>query len=891
VTTRITASDDDAEEAVPGSTAGSLAVGDLYNSSSDIELGFDSDKYTGNQYIGLRFPGVAVPKNVYVHRAHVAFVVDAVGDCCNETFEISVKMQKVANAPSFAGKGSSYLHGLYTGNATSGMVTYSPAKDEAVGDAATTADLSALVQEVVGQPGWASGNAMVVLFGGSTGTTEAHSREYESFDGASGSAPALVIEYCPVVTTSCPGGASPGVATARVAALADDVEEAMPGATAGSVAVGELYSTSSDIELGYDKDKYEGKQYVGLRFDGVGVPAGATVQDARIKFWVDAAGSCCDGDLNVTVKMQKAANAAAFAGQSSGYLHNLYTSGATGAEVTYTPQVDTASDVHQPRYTANLKDAVQEVLGVSGWASGNAMAALIAPSAGGSTEANSREYESFDTDPNYAASMYVVYCPSSGTASTTAAVSTTAAPSAATVCPDGSSPSSVTTRITASDDDAEEAVPGSTAGSLAVGDLYNSSSDIELGFDSDKYTGNQYIGLRFPGVAVPKNVYVHRAHVAFVVDAVGDCCNETFEISVKMQKVANAPSFAGKGSSYLHGLYTGNATSGMVTYSPAKDEAVGDAATTADLSALVQEVVGQPGWASGNAMVVLFGGSTGTTEAHSREYESFDGASGSAPALVIEYCPVVTTSCPGGASPGVATARVAALADDVEEAMPGATAGSVAVGELYSTSSDIELGYDKDKYEGKQYVGLRFDGVGVPAGATVQDARIKFWVDAAGSCCDGDLNVTVKMQKAANAAAFAGQSSGYLHNLYTSGATGAEVTYTPQVDTASDVHQPRYTANLKDAVQEVLGVSGWASGNAMAALIAPSAGGSTEANSREYESFDTDPNYAASMYVVYCPSSGTASTTAIGRAAADFAPSLGTAGSALALLLVAVGIF
>jgi len=427
---------------------------------------------------------------------------------------------------------------------------------------------------------------------------------------------------------------------------------------------------------------------------------------------------------------------------------------------------------------------------------------------------------------------------------------------AATKCPDGSTPQKVTTQIAASDDDAEEAVPGSTGGDLAVGSLYSTSSDIELGYDNDKYEGNQYVGLRFPRVAVPMGSLVHRAHVAFVVDAVGDCCNETFDVTVKMQKIANAPSLAGQPAGYLSAMYSGNATSGSVTYAPEVDEAIGDAASTPDLSALVQEVLGQDGWASGNAMLVLFGEATGNSEAHSREYESFDGAGGSAPSLVIEYCPMAVDPCPGGAAPKLAIARVAAAADDVEEAVPGATSGTVAVGELYTSSSDIELGYDKDKYTGNQYVGLRFTGLDMPASADVKSARVKFWVDAAGSCCEGDLSVTVKMQKAADAPAFTGQSSGYLDTLYTTGATAAEVTYTPEVDGAGDVHQPRYTPDLKDLLQEVVGLTQWAPGNAVVALFAPGTAGTAESNSREYESFDADPSMAASLVVEYCPPQG-----------------------------------
>jgi hypothetical protein len=168
--------------------------------------------------------------------------------------------------------------------------------------------------------------------------------------------------------------------------------------------------------------------------------------------------------------------------------------------------------------------------------------------------------------------------------------------SAATPCPGGVTPTTVTALIQAAADDAEESDEAATAGTHAVGQLYETSSDIELGYDNDKYIGNQYVGLRFAQVNVPANSYVHTAHIDFTVDAIGDCCNETFDITVKMQKSANASVFTNQGNAYLRSLWTGVSTTASMTYSPVLDDTVGALVTTPDISHIVQEVVGQADW-------------------------------------------------------------------------------------------------------------------------------------------------------------------------------------------------------------------------------------------------------------------------------------------------------
>jgi hypothetical protein len=77
---------------------------------------------------------------------------------------------------------------------TAAAVAWTPPSWDAVGAAGAaqrTADLSSVVQELVTQPGWATGNAMVFFVTG-TGT-----RTAEPVDGKAAGAPLLHVEYGP----------------------------------------------------------------------------------------------------------------------------------------------------------------------------------------------------------------------------------------------------------------------------------------------------------------------------------------------------------------------------------------------------------------------------------------------------------------------------------------------------------------------------------------------------------------------------------------------------------------------------------------------------------------------------------------------------------------------
>jgi len=169
-------------------------------------------------------------------------------------------------------------------------------------------------------------------------------------------------------------------------------------------------------------------------------------------------------------------------------------------------------------------------------------------------------------------------------------------------------------RIAAGGDDGEEA---------AAGKVYLSSSDLEMVFDTDI----QKIGLRFTNLTIPAGATVTRAYLQFQAD---ETQSEATNLLIQGEAADNAlvlGSVAGNISSRSR-------TSASVSWSPLAWTLVGEAGDRQrppDLAAVVQEIVRRPGWASGNALVLII---TGTGH---RTAEAFEGDASGAPLLHIEY--------------------------------------------------------------------------------------------------------------------------------------------------------------------------------------------------------------------------------------------------------------
>ena len=161
----------------------------------------------------------------------------------------------------------------------------------------------------------------------------------------------------------------------------------------------------------------------------------------------------------------------------------------------------------------------------------------------------------------------------------------------------------VEVRVASSSDDAEES---------ASGVVSLTSSDLELVYTSGS---NQVVGMRFNAVQVPPGASISSAYIQFKVD---EPTSSTAELTIQGQFTGDAPTFTGTDGDISSRLRTTN----TATWNPLPWMTVGETAIdqrSPDITPIIQEIIGHPGWSAGNSLVIIITGS-GT-----RVAESYNG--------------------------------------------------------------------------------------------------------------------------------------------------------------------------------------------------------------------------------------------------------------------------
>jgi SdrD B-like domain len=165
---------------------------------------------------GTRFTGVNIPQGATITSARVIFTantVEGTGDAvvCN----LTIQGEAADNAAAFDGAVNFNITGR-TDVASSVNWTINNAWAKGQSDASTTTpDLSAIIQQIVNRPGWASGNALALAFV-NVGATNGQ-RIFETFEGDPTKVARLEICYAPTITnpsatqTVCQGATSSNI--------------------------------------------------------------------------------------------------------------------------------------------------------------------------------------------------------------------------------------------------------------------------------------------------------------------------------------------------------------------------------------------------------------------------------------------------------------------------------------------------------------------------------------------------------------------------------------------------------------------------------------------------------------------------------------------------------
>ncbi len=189
---------------------------------------------------------------------------------------------------------------------------------------------------------------------------------------------------------------------------------------------------------------------------------------------------------------------------------------------------------------------------------------------------------------------------------------------ASSVSTGASPPVELRVRIAIGGDDVEE--------TLASGSVNAMSTDLELTQDG---TSAQLVGLRFVGIAVPAGATITSAYLQFTTD---EATSGATSLTLRAGLAGNAAPFDGAANRPSARA----TTAASAAWIPAPWPTIGAAGPdqrTPDLAPLLQEVVDQPGWSSGNALVLLVSGSG------RRVAEASESGASTAPELVIVFEP------------------------------------------------------------------------------------------------------------------------------------------------------------------------------------------------------------------------------------------------------------
>ncbi|MFH1861368.1 MAG: LamG-like jellyroll fold domain-containing protein [bacterium] len=172
--------------------------------------------------------------------------------------------------------------------------------------------------------------------------------------------------------------------------------------------------------------------------------------------------------------------------------------------------------------------------------------------------------------------------------------------------------------------------------------------------------------------------------------------------------------------------------------------------------------------------------------------------------------------------------RVSAKEDDAEEKLSG--------GYVDRYSSDLEL--INDGGSTPQEVGMRFNNIAIPYGATISKAYIQFTVDETDS---GTANLVLRGEATDNAATFGSAN----YNITSRPDTVSNVAWSPVAwNTVGESGPAQRTSDLSPVIQELVNRDRWHSGNSLVITV-------TGSGERTAESYDGDSSKAPELVVEY----------------------------------------
>ncbi|MFT5720705.1 MAG: type IV pilus assembly protein PilY1 [Motiliproteus sp.] len=455
--------------------------------SPDLEM-----MYEGNteQVIGLRFRLVDIPQGASISNAYLTF---SVKDHYDGALSASIFGEDTDNAGVFKNK----RNNLTQRSKTSARVDWdiAAANAPAAGQQMQSVDISSIVQEIVNRGGWVANNKMAFIIERISGSSS-DKRQFHSYDSTvnNDQRPQLTIEY----STGSGSGES---------------------------------------------------QTVGLRFNNVGVPQGATITSARLKL---SAGNTNAESASLLFRGELAGHSDLFDANANNLSGRTSTTNSVGWMGT--PAWSDGSTYTSPE----LLTIAQEIVNLPGWCGGNSMTFFVEGNA-------QRIAHAFENDVDKAAKLEISYDIDS------------VAEGACIYQP-------YSYNILADSDDAEQ----------ASSSMQLSSSDLDL--------GENIVGLRYRSIPLAPNTTLSNAYIEFTADAAN---SGSSSLTIQGHLNANPTTFT-TGSNNISNRTPTNAS---VSWAPETWNQAGDTIQSPNIASIINELTAQTGWTSGNAMAFIIEGS------------------------------------------------------------------------------------------------------------------------------------------------------------------------------------------------------------------------------------------------------------------------------------------
>ncbi|MCB9048940.1 MAG: right-handed parallel beta-helix repeat-containing protein [Lewinellaceae bacterium] len=633
---------------------------------------------------------------------------------------------------------------------------------------------------------------------------------------------------------SCSGGTpGPAITCSRVNSSNDDAEEKYTG----TVDLG-----STDLELAYDPNR--GRQVIGMRFNGLNIPQGATILSAHLQFTVDDIQNINPSRLRIFGEN----SIAPLPFTATDY--NLSNRPRTANFVPWAPpEWPTVASFGPDQRTPDIYAIIQELVNRAGYDPANAIVIII-------DGIGSRTAESYDGFPAQAPQLCVEY-----TLVPTVYDCPVLSANIGYPCDDGD-PSTINDAIDANCNCIGTPTPctgiGDADGDGICADVDCDDNDFFTAHapgdtcdDGDPTTVNDLIDANCNCTGTPTACTGIGDNDGDGVCADMDCNDNDPNITTQPGQACND----GDNTTINDLLDTNCNCVGTPTACTGIGDADGDGVCAdVDCDDNDPNITTQPGQACNDGDNTTINdllddncNCVGTPTACTGIGDA-DGDGVCADVDCDDNDPNITTqpgqacddgnprtywetiqldcSCGGGILPTPTCSQVSTGNDDAEES----SSGSVDL-----SSSDLELISDA----GDQTVGMRFNALGIPQGAIITSATIQFTVDETRNL--DPCNLVIRGQASDNALAFSSSSG----DVSSRPVTSASIAWAPPAwTTIGAAGDAQRTPDISAIIQEIVNRNGYTSGSSIAIII-------NGTGRRIAESYNGSPGQAPQLCVEY----------------------------------------